>query len=124
MICAIGSICSFTDLDGMKRFLEPYHDIPVILVGTKIDGYLCVTYDNKTGVSDGIRFLIEKRNCKNIGIISANASANMDFPFHRNRLSMEISQDRVPTLSTVHADGSLLGKEAVSMAKDLLEQKK
>lgn len=23
LICAIGSICSFTDSDGMKRFLEP-----------------------------------------------------------------------------------------------------
>lgn len=197
LICAIGSICSFTNLDGMKRFLEPYHDIPVILVGTKIDGYLCVTYDNKTGVSDGIRFLIEKRNCKNIGIISANAS-NTD-SMERQQAAVEcirehglaISPEQIvygnlsrrstdayrclldhnpdldavfcvnddtalgfydalreygknpgkdvlvmgyddtieaskatPTLSTVHADGSLLGKEAVSMAKDLLEQKK
>lgn len=197
LICAIGSICSFTDLDGMKRFLAPYHDIPIILVGTKIDGYLCVTYDNTTGVSDGIRFLIEKRNCKNIGIISANTS-NTDSKERQQAAidcilehGLTVSPERIvygnlsrrsteayhslldnnpdldavfcvnddtalgfydalreygknpgtdvlvmgyddtiaaakatPTLSTVHADGSLLGKEAVSMAKDLLDQKK
>lgn len=197
LICAIGSICSFTDSDGMKRFLEPYHNIPVILAGTKIDGYLSVTYDNTTGVSDGIRFLIEKRNCKNIGIISANTS-NTD-SMERQQAAIECIRDHglaispeqivygnlscrstaayhslldhnpdldavfcvnddtalgfydalreygknpgkdvlvmgyddtiaaskaTPSLSTVHADGSLIGKEAVSMAKDLLEQKK
>ena len=172
----------------MRELLAQYTGIPLILIGTKLDGYLSVTFDNSTGVRDGLRCLVEEKHCRNIGIISANTdntdamerqNAFLDF-IRENELLFRnpcwctaliraeaprpyemlldanpdldavfcVNDDTAlglydvlrarglnpgtdifvmgyddtlaatkasPSLSTVHADGSLLGREAVSM---------
>ena len=71
-----GSIGCFTSAENMKKMLEQY-TIPCVLVASKIDGYASIMYDNKAGVKKAMEYLIEKVNCKKIGMVGGS-SMNVD----------------------------------------------
>ena len=196
LICAIGSIGCFASEGEMQEMLEQYRGIPLIILGTRMEGYISVTYDNAQGIYEGLKYLIDNKRCEKIGIVSAklddtevwererafkeylnergipfsekmlvrgdssrrstaaykqllDANADLDAVFCINddtalglyeelrRRNMVPGKDiyvmgfddtlaaakAYPSLSTIHADAAILGKEAVEMMADLLAGK-
>lgn len=119
LIIAIGSIGSFTTQARMRELLEQYTGIPLILIGTKLDGYLSVTFDNSTGVRDGLRCLVEEKHCRNIGIISANTD-NTDAMERQNAFLDFIRENKLPFRESmlVHGSYSRRSTEAYEMFLD------
>jgi diguanylate cyclase (GGDEF)-like protein len=70
LIVVIGTIGSHLDKEHKKEFLKRYEGTPVITVSAQIDGYPCVSVDNRTGMIQAIEHLITVHGCRNIGFVS------------------------------------------------------
>lgn len=53
-----------------REILHSFDGIPVLLIASKEEGYSSITYDNVTGLSMGIRYLIEERSCSHIAMLT------------------------------------------------------
>ena len=69
IIVIAGSICCMTTMERTKEFLDEFKEIPCVLLGCKMDGYLSVNYDNYLGIREGIEYLIKKLGCKKIAMM-------------------------------------------------------
>ncbi len=69
LLISADSIGCFTTKENIKRFVQRYNDIPCILIASKIDGYISVSYDNYKGIEDGLEYLINNLKCTKIGMI-------------------------------------------------------
>lgn len=65
-----GLICSRADMETQKRFLKMMPNVPIVCLFSDFEGYNSVTFDNRSGLSDLIRHLIEKHHAKDIGFVS------------------------------------------------------
>ncbi len=55
-----------------KEILRGFGDVPVLLVASGDTEYSSIKYDNVTGLSAGIRYLIDERQCSHIGMVTGN----------------------------------------------------
>lgn len=69
LLVLIGTIGSHLDKDKKKKFLDKFK-VPVITITAKVGDYPCITIDNKTGMQQAIRHLIDVHGCRNIGFMS------------------------------------------------------
>ncbi len=81
-VVTIGTICSNISAEKRLEFLMQF-DKPVVVVAAKTEGFPNIYFDNKTGLKEGIRHLIEEHGRKHIGFVSGPAT-NED---SRERLS-------------------------------------
>lgn len=72
VIICLSSIAYCVPKEEQKYLLQGFGDIPVLLVASEEEGYSSVGFDNETGLREGIKFLIEQRGCKHLGILSGN----------------------------------------------------
>ncbi len=70
LLVLIGTIGSHLNKEKKAEFLKRYDGTPVITITAQIDGYPCITVDNKTGMEAAISHLIEVHGCKKIGFVS------------------------------------------------------
>ncbi len=70
LLVLIGTIGSHLDKQHKAEFLKRYSGTPVITITAQIDGYPCISVDNKTGMAQIVRHLIEVHGCKKIGYVS------------------------------------------------------
>ena len=66
LIIAADCVGCLTTRDNLLKFIESFKDIPTVLVASRIDGYLSVSFNNVPGIYEGLRYMIEKLNCKRI----------------------------------------------------------
>ena len=69
LLILIGTIGSHLDKDKKKKFLDKFK-VPVITITAKVGDYPCITIDNKTGMQQVIRHLIDVHGCRRIGFMS------------------------------------------------------
>jgi diguanylate cyclase (GGDEF)-like protein len=74
LIISADSIGCFTTRERMKELMDYYEDIPVVLVASKMEGYLSINYDNRQGIIDGLNYMIEKLGVKKICVMAGPAS--------------------------------------------------
>lgn len=55
-----------------KEILRGFGDVPVLLIASNDAEYSSIKYDNVTGLSAGIRYLIDERQCSHIGMVTGN----------------------------------------------------
>lgn len=72
-VVTIGTICSNISAEKKLEFLMQF-DKPVVVVAAKTEGFPNIYFDNKTGLKEGIRHLIEEHGRKNIGFVSGPAT--------------------------------------------------
>ncbi len=70
LLVLIGTIGSHLNKEKKAEFLKRYDGTPVITITAQIDGYPCITVDNRTGMEDAISHLIDVHGCKKIGFVS------------------------------------------------------
>ncbi len=68
-IINLGNIGSQLSMEDKHRFLETI-TVPVILISDMIDGYSCVNFDNRSGISLGIEHLIQEHHKQHFGYVS------------------------------------------------------
>lgn len=76
LLVLIGTIGSHLDKEHKAEFLKRYNGTPVITITAQIDGYPCITLDNRTGMEAVIQHLITVHGCKRIGFVSGPATSD------------------------------------------------
>ena len=68
LIIIADCIGCLTDRENLVNFIDDIksRNIPIILASSKIEGYPSVSFDNKSGVSEGITYLIKEAGVHNI----------------------------------------------------------
>jgi len=64
LLIAADCVGCLTTKDNLLKFMDQFKGIPTVLVASKIDGYVCVSFDNKQGIYDGMQYAVEKLGCK------------------------------------------------------------
>lgn len=67
------SIGCYASAGRIRELVERYCQIPCVLIGSKLDGYVSVNYDNYSGISEAMQYLIWELGLKNIGMIGGPA---------------------------------------------------
>ncbi|MCR5121813.1 MAG: GGDEF domain-containing protein [Ruminococcus sp.] len=70
LLVLIGTIGSHLDHEHKKAFVDRYKGTPVITITAEVDGYPCLTVDNKTGLVEVMEHLINDHGCRSIGFVS------------------------------------------------------
>lgn len=69
ILVAADCIGCLTTRDRLLKLMETYSGIPTILVASRLEGYPNVSYDNATGIREGMEYLINHLGCRNFGMI-------------------------------------------------------
>ncbi|MCD8012920.1 MAG: GGDEF domain-containing protein [Lachnospiraceae bacterium] len=72
LIIAADCIGCFATPDRIRRLLEEFADIPSVLIASKMDGYIDVSFDNEPGIREGLEYLIRTCGCQKIGMIGGH----------------------------------------------------
>lgn len=119
IICVIGSIGCFTDKDGILNMLSQYRDIPLVLVAMNLEGYICVTYDNYSGIEEGIDRMFANGR-RHFGMISGNLS-NTDVAERHKSFIRIMKKHSIPVTDSMFTTGNLTRNSQDAFAR-LLDQ--
>ncbi|MCD8347381.1 MAG: GGDEF domain-containing protein [Lachnospiraceae bacterium] len=72
LIIAADCIGCFTTQDRIRRLLHQYDGIPIVLIATKLDDYVDVTFENESGIREGLEYLIDTCGFTRIGMIGGH----------------------------------------------------
>ncbi|MBR3646458.1 MAG: GGDEF domain-containing protein [Lachnospiraceae bacterium] len=70
VIVEYGVITSLLEENKKKDFLKNFGDSPVILLAGTEEGYQSITIDNKPGIHDAVKHLVQEHGCHKIGFVS------------------------------------------------------
>ncbi len=73
IVAATGCIGCFSTAERMLELMKQYEGIPCVLVASQLPGYDSVTFDNFSGVREGLECLIKQKRCTRIGMIGGPA---------------------------------------------------
>ncbi len=66
-----------TTRDRIRQMLTQYEGIPSVLIATKMDGYVSISYDNFAGIQEGLAYLLEHLHCQRFCMLGG-PDGNMD----------------------------------------------
>lgn len=69
ILVAADCIGCLTTRDRLLKLMETYRGIPTILVSSRLEGYPNISYDNITGIREGMEYLINDLGCRRFGMI-------------------------------------------------------
>ncbi len=72
VIVAADCIGCLTTRENLIEYISTLPDIPIILIASKIDGYPGVTFDNTTGIIEGLTYLMEELKPHNVCMLTGN----------------------------------------------------
>jgi len=70
VIIEYGVITSLLAPEKKKKFLEGFGDVPAILLAGSEEGYPSITIDNREGIRQSVKHLVQEHGCKTIGFVS------------------------------------------------------
>ena len=71
LIVVVGTIAYAHNADDQKAFLDRLGDTPILSVAAGIEGYDCLQFDNRSGVTDAVNYLASHGR-KHIGMIAGD----------------------------------------------------
>ncbi|MCD8398052.1 MAG: GGDEF domain-containing protein [Lachnospiraceae bacterium] len=72
LLIAADCIGCFTMQDRIRRLLHQYDGIPIVLIAAKMEGYADVTFENESGIREGLEYLIDTCGFTRIGMIGGH----------------------------------------------------
>lgn len=106
LIVAADCIGCFTTKERMQEMMKQYRDIPTVLVASKMEGYVSVTYDNYMGIKEGLEYLIRELGYTRIGMIGGPAD-NTDAWERRNAYLNVLQQNGLEFEEKMFVEGNL-----------------
>lgn len=106
LLVAADCIGCFTTKERMEEMMMQYAGIPCVLVASKMDGYVSVTYDNYNGIREGMEYLIHKLNCSKFGMIGGPAG-NTDASERKHAFMSVLSDNGLEADEGVYVEGDL-----------------
>ncbi len=76
LIC-LSSIGYLSSRQRCDEVLARFSEVPVMLLASTKEGYSSIVYDNRSGLSDAVRYLIREKKKTRIGMLTGNKD-NMD----------------------------------------------
>lgn len=58
-----------TTRERICEMLEEYRDLPCVLIASRIEGYVSVTYDNYRGIEEGLDYLLRELHCRKFAMV-------------------------------------------------------
>ena len=103
-LSTIGHKCS---TKYYEKVLKGFDCIPVFMLASDEEGYSSVMYDNETGIREAIRYLIDEKGCKNIGMVCGNEE-NVESQIRFRVYQEELQKSNLPIIEKriVHGDFS------------------
>lgn len=109
IVVAAGCIGCFTDEDNIRRLLKQFDGIPCVLVACKMDGYPSVTFDNYTGIEEGLSYMIEKVGLKKFGMIGGSMD-NTDSKERKEAFMKVLNRYGIDFSEKMYVSGNLTRK--------------
>ncbi len=109
IIVASGSIGCFTSRDHMRKMLTQLGEIPCVLIADKMDGYISVSFDNYSGIKEGLTYLIKKAGCRKIGMIGGSED-NMDVVERKTAFMDALNEHGIPFSEKMYVNGNFSRK--------------
>lgn len=91
LIVSAGSIGCFAGDARVRQMLETFGEVPYIIVASKWDGAININYDNKSGVREGLEYLLDEMHCEKIAMLGGPTS-NTDAK-ERETVFMEVMKE-------------------------------
>ncbi|MDO4304141.1 MAG: GGDEF domain-containing protein [Bacillota bacterium] len=120
LLIAADCIGCFTTKERMEEMIRQYEGIPCVLVASKMDGYVSVTYDNYSGIREGMEYLIHKLNCSKFGMIGGPES-NTDARERKNAFLSVLKENGLEADARLYVEGDL-SRRAGEKFKELLDR--
>ncbi len=120
LLIAADCIGCFTTKERMEEMIRQYEGIPCVLVASKMDGYVSVTYDNYNGIREGMEYLIHKLNCSKFGMIGG-PEGNTDARERKQAFFSVLKENGLEADERLYAEGDL-SKRAGEKFKELLDR--
>ncbi|MCR4690140.1 MAG: GGDEF domain-containing protein [Lachnospiraceae bacterium] len=114
VLIELNTIGMFLTVEQKKELLRLFDGTPVILITDHIEGYASVFYNNRIGLEEGVRHLIEEHHCKKIAFMTGtetNSDSIERLQVYKDVLE-EYEMEFDPTL-LAHGDFSEYSKEEV-----------
>ena len=106
LVIAADCIGCFTTKERMYEMMQQYGDIPTVLVASKMEGYASVTYDNYTGIKEGLEYLIHELKCTKIGMIGGPED-NTDSKERKEAFLSVLKENGIPFSDKMFVEGNL-----------------
>lgn len=88
LIVAKDCIGCLTTNDNIIRYMESLGDIPMVMIASRMEGHPGVTFDNRSGIVEGLNYLIEKLSIKKLCMLGGDDN-NTDAG-ERKRIFIEV----------------------------------
>ena len=72
LIISMGTVKTFLENETEYEFLKKFEGIPCIILEDEMEGYPCITINNRSGLEEGIRHLIVKHGLTKIAFVSGS----------------------------------------------------
>ncbi len=118
-----GSIGNFISKKSMREFLLKYSDIPMVNIGTNIEGINNILIDNKKGMEDLVTHLIEYHNYKKIAFV-AGTEGNFDAIERYQAYENVLKRHNIPIDNNLITNGNFNFFGGVTAYKTLFEERK
>lgn len=120
LLVSANTIGCFTTTEKIQQMLSQYTGIPCVLIASKIEGYVSVTFDNNSGIKDVINYLIHKLNCTKIGMIGGPAN-NTDAYERQLAFRQALEDNGIPLPAKRYTEGDL-SRYPLSTFRNFIEQ--
>lgn len=119
LIIAEGSISCFATKEGMDQLIQRYKGIPCVLLASRREGYIDVSFDNYQGIKDGLEYLIAHRKCKKFGMVGGSLK-NTDAYERKMAFVQTLEQHGIPFQESMYVEGDF-SRRSSDVYKKLLD---
>jgi diguanylate cyclase (GGDEF)-like protein len=118
-----GSIGNFISKEKMQEFLRKYSGIPMVNIGTNIEGINNILIDNKKGMEDLVTHLIEYHNYKKIAFVEGT-EGNFDAGERYQAYENVLRRHNIPIDKNLVTNGNFNYFGGVKAYETLFEERK
>lgn len=120
LLISADSIGCYTSKEKIRSRLEQYSGIPCVLLASKQEGYVSVTYENYEGIREGMEYLIQHKNCRKFGMIGGPED-NSDAFERKQAFLSALEENGIPFQDCNYAEGTL-SRRSEEAYRELLDE--
>lgn len=120
IVVAADCIGCLTTKDKIEKLMKDFEGIPCVLIASKIDGYVGVSFNNSMGIDEGMKYLIKKAGHTRFGMLGGN-SDNSDAQERKQAFIRNLTENGLPYREEMFVEGNLSG-ECQEKAAELLDK--